>query len=123
MILQPLVENSINHGILPKGEPGRIEIRGFREGTDVILSIYDNGIGMSDSEKEQLEGDQRETSFGFYATMQRIRHYYHRKDVCSIDTREGEFCEIVIRIPYEKEKKEKKETKEVGSNVSGHARG
>jgi len=46
--LQPLIENAIYHGIDPKIEGGNIEVRGWQEEKDLVLSILDDGIGMSD---------------------------------------------------------------------------
>ena len=52
LILQPLVENAILHGIDMKGGNGRLIIRGRVEGTRLTLSVIDNGRGMT---KEQIE--------------------------------------------------------------------
>jgi len=49
IILQPLVENSILHGILEReGESGTIQISGKTSGEDIILSIHDDGAGMTE---------------------------------------------------------------------------
>jgi two-component system LytT family sensor kinase len=46
LILQPLVENAIRHGIAPRAAPGRIEVSVTREGGTVVVSIRDDGIGL-----------------------------------------------------------------------------
>lgn len=48
--LQPLIENAIYHGIDPKSEGGCIEVTGWQEEERLVLSIRDNGRGMSDEE-------------------------------------------------------------------------
>ncbi len=48
--LQPLIENAIYHGIDPKIEGGNIEVRGWCEEGQLVLSILDDGIGMADEE-------------------------------------------------------------------------
>ena len=48
--LQPLIENAIYHGIDPKSEGGCIEVTGWQEEEHLVLSIRDNGKGMSDEE-------------------------------------------------------------------------
>ena len=47
MLLQPLVENSIKHGLSPKIGEGRIEIRSTRHDGHTIIDIIDNGVGVS----------------------------------------------------------------------------
>ena len=46
LILQPLVENAIRHGIEPHAKPGRIELRSKREADVLTLEVCDNGAGM-----------------------------------------------------------------------------
>lgn len=48
MILQPLVENSIKHGLARKVGGGTITIRAFREGTHTVIEVLDDGFGMTD---------------------------------------------------------------------------
>ena len=48
LILQPIVENAVRHGIEPNSRPGRIELRGRREGGRIILTVTDNGAGIPD---------------------------------------------------------------------------
>lgn len=56
MILQPLVENSIFHGLEPIEENGFIQIKTFRNDHDLYITIHDNGIGFnSDALKELNE--------------------------------------------------------------------
>jgi hypothetical protein len=45
LLLQPLVENSIKHGLEPKVEGGRIEVRAAREGDRVVIEVSDSGVG------------------------------------------------------------------------------
>jgi LytS/YehU family sensor histidine kinase len=45
LLLQPLVENSIKHGLEPKVEGGRIEVRARREGERVLIDVSDSGVG------------------------------------------------------------------------------
>lgn len=53
--LQPLIENAIYHGIDPKIEGGSIEVKGWQEEKQLVLSICDDGIGMSDEELQQWQ--------------------------------------------------------------------
>lgn len=101
LILQPLVENSIYHGIRPKGEHGVIRVTVKRQENFLFLSIYDNGIGMSAHQRELLFSGKDSRSFGFQGTIERIRYYYKTEDVFEIHSTEGEYCEIVLKLPLQ----------------------
>jgi hypothetical protein len=47
LLLQPLVENSIRHGLEPKVEGGRIEVSARREAADLVLRVRDSGVGLA----------------------------------------------------------------------------
>jgi len=46
LLLQPLVENAIRHGLEPSGQPGRLGITGVRDGNWLRLTVEDNGVGL-----------------------------------------------------------------------------
>ena len=99
LILQPLVENSIYHGIRPKGEHGVIRVTVKRQEDFLFLSVYDNGIGMSAHQRELLFSGKDSRSFGFQGTIERIRYYYKTEDVFEIHSVEGKYCEIILKLP------------------------
>ncbi|MCR4741124.1 MAG: histidine kinase [Lachnospiraceae bacterium] len=111
LVLQPLVENSIYHGIRPKGEEGIIRITSRKEGADIVLSVYDTGIGMSEetirkllSKKEEQKEESREdnslpSGFGLRGTIERLRYYCNREDIVSIESEEGEYTRVTLIIP------------------------
>ncbi len=59
LILQPVVENAIFHGVLPKSEGGRVEISVLRNGRTLAFSVKDNGVGI---EPDQLQSILRHDS-------------------------------------------------------------
>lgn len=69
LILQPLVENAIRHGIEPCARPGRIELGAHRSGDTLTLEVSDNGVGLPDSEPTS-EG------VGLSNTRARLRELY-----------------------------------------------
>ncbi|WP_274651073.1 sensor histidine kinase [Paenibacillus humicola] len=54
MLLQPIVENAIFHGIAPKDEPGTIDIAVAREGERLLIRISDDGVGIGPEELPEL---------------------------------------------------------------------
>jgi len=106
LILQPLVENSIYHGIRLKGEAGIIKITGKIIDGSLHIQVRDTGVGMS---REQIDKvlsqdkddrpSQADSSFGLWGTIERIRIYCNNKDAVKISSEIGEFTEIEIVIP------------------------
>ena len=105
LILQPLVENSIYHGIRQKGEPGVIKISAHIVEGILHLSVYDTGVGMDyETAQEIMSGKKKitqgvEDSFGLWGTIERVRYYSHIDDVVKIESEEGEFTKIELVIP------------------------
>ncbi len=71
MLLQPFLENSIWHGLLPKAEPGKISVRIVPVGKTLHMVIEDNGIGVENSLKSKLGTDQH-ISKGMQITQNRL---------------------------------------------------
>ena len=105
LILQPLVENSIYHGIRLKGEEGIIRISATIEDDNLLhLVVYDTGVGMSRETAEKImSGDKKvsanEESFGLWGTIERLRYYYNRDNVVKIESEEGEYTRVEFIVP------------------------
>lgn len=109
LILQPLVENSIYHGIRLTGEPGTIRITSKLIDGSLHLSVYDTGVGMSEEMiKKVMEINEESNpdsdnplllSFGLRGTIERIRYYCDNNDVINIRSEEGEYTEIELVFP------------------------
>lgn len=116
LILQPLVENSIYHGIRLTGEPGTIRITSKIIDGALHLSVYDTGVGMSKemiekvmeiNDKENPDSDNPLLlSFGLRGTIERIRYYCDNNDVINIRSEEGEYTEIELVFPNEGSRRE-----------------
>ena len=78
LILQPLVENAIRHGIAPRSQPGRITIRAERCDGNLLLEVRDNGPGMLPGHRSPPAG------VGLSSTRARLERLYgaaHRLEV------------------------------------------
>jgi len=109
LILQPLVENCIYHGIRLKGEEGIIKITSWMEGVTLHVMVRDTGVGMSKEQIDQVlarrNEEERESSsdpsesFGLWGTIERIRCFCNKEDIVKIRSEEGEFTEVEFIIP------------------------
>ena len=98
MILQPIVENALYHGIKNKRGGGKITIRGYTSGEHILFEVEDNGTGMDERTlemlREKLDGkenrpDSRRSSFGMYNVAQRIRMYYGSRSHITVTSQKG----------------------------------
>ncbi len=64
MIIQPFVENAINHGLLHRKEAGRLELNIYIEGSKIIVLITDNGIGIKKSQELKSKSGLKHKSQG-----------------------------------------------------------
>ena len=98
LILQPLVENSIYHGIRPRGEKCKIKISAFVSENVFHIIVYDNGIGMTEDRMAELINGKDFKSYGLQSTINRLRYYCGCDDVAKISSVKGEYCEIELKI-------------------------
>ena len=109
LILQPLVENCIYHGVRMKGEKCVIRITTRMEEDGLYICVYDSGIGMSDAEIAEVLDVQADkdvkklTGFGLRGTITRIRYYCGCDDVVKIHSESGEYTKVEICIPRMRE--------------------
>ncbi|MFX3632216.1 MAG: sensor histidine kinase [Candidatus Pristimantibacillus sp.] len=112
MTLQPIVENAIYHGIKNKRGKGLIRISGQPEvGGSILLSVEDNGIGMTADKLERLReqlnkplmpevtGSEVSGGFGLYNVHQRIRLYFGERYGVRLESIDQEGTKVIIRIP------------------------
>jgi LytS/YehU family sensor histidine kinase len=107
MTLQPIVENAINHGLENKKEGGYVTVIGKRShnGREIVLTIYDNGVGFPPGMLEQLERkDDRgmaspQLGLGLRNTHERIKRLYGEEYGLRIDSVPDEYSRVSIRLP------------------------
>ncbi len=105
MLIQPIVENAVIHGIENKIGAGRVEIRAWTENESVRISVSDNGAGMSQEKIEEvLKVDQScakqtERRIGVQNVLSRIRLHYGPPYGLSIQSRIGEGTTVMLTVP------------------------
>lgn len=102
LILQPVIENSVHHGIKNnREEGGNITIKGYQDDDEIIFIITDDGCGMEQERIEQIiRGDTKtgKSGFGLYSLIQRISLYYDIDHPVTINSEIGSGTEITIRL-------------------------
>ncbi|QMV19744.1 hypothetical protein GOB94_14355 [Granulicella sp. 5B5] len=93
-ILQPLVENAVQHGIAPSEAGGIIETSAERIGNDLWLRVRDNGLGIH----APSSGGH---GIGIQNTRERLSHFYPGAHTLTAGPLPSGGYEVTIQIPYE----------------------
>lgn len=113
LILQPLVENAIYHGVKAKRGGGTITITGVPEGENLVFTVQDDGAGMLQEKVEELNRRMSERSvldekksFGLFYIRERIQLCYGTGYGVHVESALGEGTRVTITLPlYQKPKK------------------
>ncbi len=101
LILQPVVENAVYHGIKGREREGNIYLKGYLDEDEIIFIISDDGKGMSEDRiKKVLSGKTRtnKSGFGLYSLIQRISLYYDMESPVTVTSEIGSGTEITLRL-------------------------
>ncbi len=104
LILQPIVENAIYHGIKPKDGKGLIKITGALVEDDIVLEVIDNGVGISSEELTHIFDRSRErekekgNGVGVYNVHVRLKLYYGEQYGLTFESTEGEGTKVTMRL-------------------------
>ena len=95
MLLQPLVENSIKHGLSGKVEGGVITLRAWREKTVLKVSVQDDGAGIPPERLATL----RDKGIGVSNVSERLKVLFGEEGALRIDSEPGQGTRVEIQIP------------------------
>lgn len=103
LILQPLVENAIQHGLESVERGGSIIIVGRRDGNHILLRVKDDGQGMSEARQQEVLARQDDNHFGLYNVH--MRAMLNGDAGCGIDlsSTEGKGTEVRLTLKYMEE--------------------
>lgn len=105
LMLQPLVENTIYHGMEFMDGDGEIFISAWKEGEDLYLKVSDNGLGMTEEQVARLfsdmphTGSSRGSGIGVKNVNERIRLYFGSEYGLSIESEPDEGTVVTIHLP------------------------
>lgn len=103
LILQPLVENAIRHGIEMAESSGRITIKGMRENGHLVFRVKDNGQGMSPQRQKEVLERRDDNHFGLYNVH--MRAVLNGDEDCGIALHsvEGKGTEVILTLKHMEE--------------------
>lgn len=91
LLLQPLVENAIRHGVEPRSTAGNIQVRARRENDRLLIDVSDDGPGFNGG---------RDGGIGLANTRERLRQLYGDAHTLTLGTCEGGGARVSISIPW-----------------------
>ena len=94
LLLQPLVENAVKHGVRVLGGEGHIHVGAEREGDWLVMHVRDNGPGMTPELAEDSNG------LGLKITRARLQQLYGQRQVFTVENLATGGLDISIRIPF-----------------------
>ena len=109
LVLQPLVENALYHGIRNKDEGGTIIVKTEQLNDHISITIEDDGVGMSQEFMESILKDNIQsvdTGFGLRGTIERLRIFYGTDDCFQIESKVNCGTKITLLIPITGENEE-----------------
>lgn len=101
MIIQPIVENALIHGLTPKRDGGKINIYAEEINKKVIISIMDNGNGFEKSVLQNIYQTQSKSGLGFRSTDKRLKQYYGEQYGLKIVKSDYSGSTVTITIPIQ----------------------
>ena len=80
LVLQPIIENAIYHGLKYKESKGLLQVKGFMKDGNAVLQVIDNGVGMDEETLSHIydkhKVNYRSNGVGVYNVQQRLVLYY-----------------------------------------------
>jgi two-component system, LytTR family, sensor kinase len=98
LILQPLVENAVRHGISKQVAVGRLQIDARREDERLLIQIDDNGPGLANgngNSKHRMNG-----GVGLANTRARLKQFYGDFEFNIVDRKDRDGTSVVLNVPY-----------------------
>lgn len=123
LLIQPLIENAIYHGLERSREKGIIKLNAVLKDGEAFIEVIDNGMGIDKDELEMLNDklsmdndtyfrslkSNKRKSIGIENVNRRIKLFYGESYGLKIESRTGEYTKVIVHLPYERPEAEGKE--------------
>jgi two-component system LytT family sensor kinase len=100
MLLQPLVENSIKHGLEPRIAGGTVTLRSRLEGTRLVIEVEDDGVGIAPG-RAHSSGVLQGTGIGMKNVLERLQVLYGEAALFDVTSRPGRGTKVTLAFPAE----------------------
>ena len=101
MLLQPLIENSIKHGLEPRLQGGTIVLRSRIQGAKMIVEVEDDGVGMPEARAREVGFASRGVGIGMRNVRERLEVLYGNEALFEVFSRPGRGTRVTLEIPIE----------------------
>lgn len=109
LVLQPVIENAIYHGLKYKESKGLLLVKGFMKSDNAVLQVIDNGVGMDEETLahiyERHKVNYQSNGVGVYNVQKRLQLYYGNEYGITYESKKGEGTTATITIPGRQEVK------------------
>jgi len=99
ILLQPLIENSIKHGLEPRIHGGTITLRSRLQGASLVVEVEDDGVGITQKPNTTLEREGN--GIGMKNVRERLEVLYGNRARFTVVSRPGRGTLVSIEIPAE----------------------
>ncbi|MFI1913203.1 sensor histidine kinase [Nocardia sp. NPDC020380] len=99
LVLQPLVENAIRHGLEPLGRGGTVQVQGEARNGDCVISVEDDGVGMAPAEVAALLAGKATGRVGLSNVDRRLRTAYGPWYGLVVETERDAGTRVLVRVP------------------------
>ncbi len=102
LLLQPLVENSIRHGLEAKVDGGSVNVEALREGDALLIRVSDTGVGFAANAREGTVDESARKGFGIAQLTERLATSYSNAASATVRSAPNAGTTVEIRIPLER---------------------
>jgi two-component system LytT family sensor kinase len=99
MLLQPLIENSIKHGLEPRLQGGTIILRSRIQGAKLVVEVEDDGVGMAEGRAREVGFVSRGAGIGMRNVRERLEVLYGNSALFEVFSRPGRGTRVTLEIP------------------------
>lgn len=112
LVLQPIVENAIYHGLKYKESKGLLTVTGYQKNQNAVIEITDDGVGMDEETLnhifEKHKVNYRSNGVGVYNVQKRLCMYYGKEYGLHYESEPGQGTTVTVTIPMEQEEQHEK---------------